>query len=169
MELVAGLVQSGGVKNPFSLQLMAVQCVRRWLRCSAPAFHLSVVHQPHPVSAAHQPHPIPSGIGSYSPSGKGCFRRSCILRSPPRVGSAGCRRWQGAGNLPLRLPSAGLAEVWHRRDRRADDVRECWLYAGGRVFLFWRRYVGWSFCSVLYWCWVGATNVTSVQFQNSEG
>lgn len=83
MKFVAGLVQSGSVKKTFSLQLMAVQCVRRWLRCSAPALHLSVLHQPHPVSAVHQPHPIPSGIGSYSPSGKGCFRRSCILRSPP--------------------------------------------------------------------------------------
>lgn len=60
------------------LQLMAVQCVRKWLWCSAPSFHLSVVHQPH----------IPEGIGSYSPSGKGCICRSHVLLSPPRVGSA---------------------------------------------------------------------------------
>lgn len=167
MKFVAGLVESGSGEKT-CLQPMAVQCVRRWLWCSAPAFHLSVVHQPHPVSAVHQPHPIPSGIGSYSPPGKGCFRRSCILLSPPRVGSAGRRGWRGAGNLPLRLPSAELAEVCHRRDRWADDGCECWFHAGGRVFLF-GRYVGWSFCSVLYWCWVGATNATSVQFQNSEG
>lgn len=75
------------------LQLMAVQCVRKWLWCSAPAFHLSVVQQPHP---------IPRGIGSYSPSGKGCVSRSYILLSPPRAGSASYRHHQARGTFPCR-------------------------------------------------------------------
>lgn len=64
---------------------MAVQCVRIWLWCSAPAFHLSVEHQPRG-----------SGIGSYRPPGKGCISRSYILLSPPRLGSASYRQSHAA-------------------------------------------------------------------------
>lgn len=67
---------------------MAVQCVRRWLWCSCPAFHLSVVCQSYL---------IPSGIGSYRPSGKGCISRSSVLLSSLRVDSANYRQSQGMG------------------------------------------------------------------------
>ena len=95
MKFVASLAQNGSGKKT-CLQPMAVQCVRRWLWCCAPAFHLSVLHQPYP---------IPSGIGSCSPSGKGCISRSYILLSPPRVGSASYNhKAQGTFHCRCRVP-----------------------------------------------------------------